>query len=384
MREQLTHRDRILRSARGEAVDRVPISPPIPFNPISWDEDGPGARGETDPRWREVAEVCAEHCDCLVNIAGPVGRLFDRRFLLTPAQYIERLPAEQEGEWQVVHHVIHTPRGDLTTTDYHQPGVATSWYVEPLVKTVEDAEALLSVPYEFEEPDLSAATELMNRVGERAVTQVGVSTPLVSVSRLMHFDRFLLWCHTENQLIHRLIGTMCERVRLGLEYVLKAGLGPAFWFGGSEQATPPMMGPKMYDEFVVAYDSGLMDLVHSHGGLVHVHCHGKVSGVLDRLLDMGTDMLDPVEPPPDGDITMVEAKRRVDGRMTLLGNIEFRELEFSGPSRIRELVRAAIVEGGADRVHLYPTATPIEPLTQRYRDNALAYLEAGLTYGSGN
>lgn len=382
MQERFTHRDRILRSARGEAVDRVPISPPIPFNPISWDEDG--ARGEADPRWREVAEVCAEHCDCLVNIPGPVGRLFDRRFLLTPTQYIEQLPAEQDGEWRVIRHVIHTPRGDLTTTDYHQPGVATGWYVEPLVKTVEDAEALLSVSYEFEEPDLSTCRAFMERVGDRAVTQVGVSTPLVSVSRLMQFDQFLLWCHTENELVHRLIATMCERVRLGLECVLKAGLGPVFWFGGSEQATPPMMGPGMYDEFVVAYDGPLVDLVHSHGGLVHVHCHGKISGILDRLLDMGVDMLDPVEPPPDGDITMAEAKRRVNGRMTLLGNIEFRELEFSSASRIEQLVRIAILEGGAHRVYLYPSATPIEPLTDRYRDNALVYLDAGVKYGGGN
>jgi len=381
MSGQLTHRDRILRSARGESVDRVPISPPIPFDPIAWDEGGPHQHREADPLWHEVAKLCAEHCDCLVNIPGPVGRLFDRRFLLTPAQYIEQLPPEQDGEWRVIRHVIRTPQGDLTTTDYHQPGVATSWYVEPLVKTVEDAEALLSVPYEFEQPDLSTCLEFMERVGDRAVTQVGVSTPLVSVSRLMHFDQLLLWCHTENELIHRLIATMCERVRLGLEYVLEAGLGPVVWVGGSEQATPPMMGPEMYDEFVTAYDSRLMDVVHSHGALVHVHCHGKISGILDRLLDMGVDMLDPVEPPPDGDITMAEAKRRTNGRLTLLGNIEFRELEFATPARIDGLVRAAIVDGGPHRVHLYPSATPIEPLTERYRDNALAYLEAGLKYG---
>jgi len=374
----MTHRERLLRAARGELVDRVPISPPIGFDPIAWDERGEETR-PGDPLWTEVARLCAEHCDCLVHVPA-VGVLFDRRFLLTPTKHIERLPDEREGEWIVQRHIVHTPRGDLTTTDKHQPGIGTSWYTEPLVKTVEDAEALLSVPYEFVPPDLTPALQYMERVGERALTEVGVSTPLVSVSRLMHFDQFLLWCAIEPDLLHRLMATMAERVRIGLEYVLKAGVGPSFWFGGSEQATPPMMGPVMYDDFAVRYDAPLMDLVHQHGGLVHVHCHGKVRGILDRLVAMGADMLDPVEPPPDGDVTMAQARQLTEGKITLLGNIEFRELEFASPSRIRQLVRTAIAEAG-ERMILYPSATPHEKLTPKYRDNALAYVETALEYG---
>ena len=375
----MTHRERLLRSGRGEAVDRVPISPPIGFDPIGWEARGEQTRPD-DPLWTEIARLCAEHCDCLVHVPA-VGPLFDRRFLLTPVQYIERLPDEHQGEWIIQRHVVHTPRGDLTTTDKHQAGVATSWYTEPLVKTVADAEALLSVPYEFVPPDLTPALQYMEAVGERALTEVGVSTPLVSVSRLMHFDQFLLWCAAERDLIHRLMFAMQERVRIGLAYVLEAGVGPCFWFGGSEQATPPMMSPAMYDDFVIRYDAPLFDLAHQRGGLVHVHCHGKVRGILDRLVDMGADMLDPVEPPPDGDVTMAEARAMTRGRVTLLGNIEFRELEFASPARIRELVRTAILDGDADRVHLYPSATPIAGLTRRYRNNALAYIEAGLEHG---
>ncbi|MGQ9729987.1 MAG: uroporphyrinogen decarboxylase family protein [Candidatus Zipacnadales bacterium] len=384
MAESLTHRERLLRSGRGESVDRVPLSPPISFDPLVWEQhQGQPPRAADDPLWAEVAAVCAQSCDCLLGVPG-VGMLFDRRFLLTPAQYIERLPEEPIGEWLVTRHIIHTPKGDLTTTDCRKPGTATSWYTEPLVKTVEDAKALLSVPYEFIPPDLTAAREFSERVGDRALTEIHVSTPLVSVSRVMRFDRFLLWCAAERDLIHQLMSTMAERIRCGLEYVLQAGLGPVVWFGGSEQATPPMMGPEMYDDFVVRYDAPLMDLVHSYGGLVHVHCHGKVRCILDRLVDMGIDMLDPLEPPPDGDITMAEAKRATARRITLLGNIEFRELEFSSPARIRELVRTAILDGGPERVHLYPSATPIEKITPRYRDNALAYLEAGLEFGAMN
>jgi hypothetical protein len=376
----LTHRDRLLASGRGRRVDRAPISPPIGFDPLAWAVHGEACRPD-DPRWTEVAQVCAQHCDCLVGLPG-VGGLFDRRFLLTPSQQIEQLPDTREGEWTVTRYIVCTPQGDLSTAEKHQPGQGTRWCAEPLVKTVEDAEALLAVPHEFTPPDLTPALRHMERVGDLALTEVHVSTAMVSVSHLLQFEQFLLWCAAERDLLHRLMSTMAARIRRGLEHVLQAGLGPVFWIGGSEQATPPMMGPALYDDFVVRYDAPLFDLIHRHGGLVHVHCHGRVRGILDRLVAMGADMLDPVEPPPDGDVTMAEARQLTHGKVTLLGNIEFRELEFASPRRIRELVRTAL--GGGERVHLFPSATPIANLTPRYRDNALAYLEAGLECSSAS
>ena len=154
-----------------------------------------------------------------------------------------------------------------------------------------------------------------------------------------------------------------------------------FWFGGSEQATPPMMSPRMYDALVAKYDGPLFELVHQHDCYVHVHCHGKISGILDRLVELGVDLLNPVEPPPQGDIEMGEAKRRVDGRITLMGNIEFRDLEFAEPDEIEKKVRHAIEDGGKKHTILYPSARGITDVSERYRENAIRYIEAGLKYG---
>jgi len=197
----------------------------------------------------------------------------------------------------------------------------------------------------------------------------------------MHFDQFLEWCASEFDMIDRFIRVVQERAAEKLQSALEQGAGPLFWFGGSEQATPPMMSRRLYDAFVVKYDRPLFDLVHKHGCYVHVHCHGKISGILDRLLDMGADMLDPVEPPPQGDVEMGDAKRRVRGRITLMGNVEFRDLEFAGPDEIEEKVRRAVCDGGKAHTILYPSAVGISTVGERYRDNAIRYMEAGLKYG---
>ena len=111
-----------------------------------------------------------------------------------------------------------------------------------------------------------------------------VSTPIVCVSQLFRFEQFLMWCATEKSTIIRLIETAFERIYNQLEYLLQHGVDPIFHFGGSEQATPPMMSPKLYNEFVVKYDSKFFDLVHRHGGIVAVHCHGRLRGIKEKFI----------------------------------------------------------------------------------------------------
>jgi len=376
--KELSSRERILRTIRGEPVDRVPIAAPIRWGPLDTPESADGWRAE--PMFQEVARLVERHCDGFCRLGG-LGGLFDRRFLLISPRYIRVGGRKVVGKRRIVTTYVDTPKGQLRTVDESDEGIATAWYTEPLLKDKDDVEKLLSVPFERPEVNFRTFFAQRERLGDRGVAEVGVSTPLVCVSRLFHFDQFLEWCASEPETIIRLMDTVFERIYANLEYILKEGVGPSFWFGGSEQATPPMMSPRLYDELVVKYDGRLFDLVHRYGGIVHVHCHGKVGGVLEKLIEMGADALDPVEPPPDGDITMEEAKRRAGGKLMLMGNIEFRHLEFVTPEEIDRLVKDAIVPGGKQHMMLYPSATPITTITERFRDNAIQYIRSGLEYG---
>ncbi len=380
MAQPLSSRDRILRTLRGKPTDRVPISPPIPWN--VWDEiEGRNPAGwQAEDNFLRVMELVHQHCDTTVQ-SRTLGGLFDRSQLHCPRRYAETVSTERSGGRATVTRVLHTPRGDLRSRFATDAGVHTAWVVEPFVKDLDDVEKILSVPYEFEKPDMEAFRRETERIGDRAVMEVGISTPLVCVSHIMPFDTFLLWTVAERAAVERLIRTVFERAYEKLEYILQRGAGPLFWIGGSEQATPPMMSPRQYDEYVANYDGRLIDLIHKYGQYAHVHCHGRISRIFQRLLDKRVDALDPVEPPPDGDIEIAEAKRLAAGRMTLMGNIEFHRLEFAAPEEMDALVRRALCEGPKDHFILYPSATAISRLSDRYRDNAIRYIEAGLEYG---
>ena len=347
----MTSRERILRTVRGEETDRIPIWFERTYNP------SPGAAGRAeahfssawkneDVNYRKFIDYARKSgCEILQNVALEG---FDRRFLLIPKHNIERKQRLPDSQTMVNTYTVSTPRGPLNYEEMFRKNISTMWLPRPLVQTAADAEKLLSVPYEFQPFNMDHYLALKDYVGENGVVGAWVSTPLVCVSHLLDFTNFLTWCIEERKLIDRLLETVFERIYLSLEYILKNGVGPIIRFGGSEQATAPMMSPAMFEDFVVKYDEPLMRLVHEHGSYVHVHCHGKLRGLLGKMAKMGVDMTDPVEGPPSGDITLEEARRQAGPRMTLIGNIQYSDLEFLDPDEMFRSARAAIEQGAGE------------------------------------
>ncbi|NOZ23157.1 MAG: hypothetical protein GXP25_18945 [Planctomycetes bacterium] len=276
----MSHQERILKTMRGEPVDRIPIGSPISRSILPPRDPNQKTIWDDDPNYQAVLPLAEEHCDGFAR-GGGIG--FDRGNLQIPRRYMKG-ESERKGNRVISTIRIDTPKGELRRVAEKEDGIQTTWVTEPLIKDKADVEKILSVPYEFEEPNYQAFFEDRERLGDRGVMEVGVSVPLVSISHMFHFDEFLLWCAAEHDTIKLLMDTLFERIYDRLERVLKEGVGPSFWLGGSEQATPPMMSPDLYDELSIGYDRQLFDLIHKYDGIVHVHCHGKVNGILDKLV----------------------------------------------------------------------------------------------------
>jgi len=92
---------------------------------------------------------------------------------------------------------------------------------------------------------------------------------------------------------------------------------------------------------------------------VWIHCHGDMSTVLEGFMDMGTDCLNPIEPPPVGRITLKEAKAVCSGKMALEGGVEDAAIDTLKPEAMEELVTDVINQGkpGGGFI-LCPTASP--------------------------
>ena len=126
------------------------------------------------------------------------------------------------------------------------------------------------------------------------------------------------------------------------------------------------------------------DAIRAAGGIALVHCHGRMGPVLEGFVRMHADALHPIEPPPMGDVTMAEAKRRVGNDLCIVGNVQEHDIWTMPNTQFRalveETVRAGMVGG---RLILSPTATPFgwPTMPDLPRENWIAMLDVALETG---
>ncbi|HSQ74734.1 MAG TPA: hypothetical protein VLT13_04220, partial [Bacteroidota bacterium] len=83
--------------------------------------------------------------------------------------------------------------------------------------------------------------------------------------------------------------------------------------------------------------------------------------VLDQIVAMGADAIDPIEPPPNGDVELKFVRERYGRELVLFGNLEIRDIESMPTAEFRKLVRESIADGttGEGRGFvLMPSASP--------------------------
>jgi len=326
--ETMTSRERLLAAMKREPVDRVPIH--------LW-----GANLQTEiihPSFQPILDLALEKTDLIGTWGmprkpGTGGEPLETTTKVGPSTVEDY--QEHVTTWQ-------TPAGPLTTIHYGSTIGKPPYCKKYLVESVEDAKRWMSIPYEPNRGDVSGFHERVQEMGDRGLVMVGFGEPMYRVQSTMGTETFAMWSVYQRDLLREMMDRAYRMLYDYLEYVLSAGLGPLYGFVGPEVCVPPFQSPADFQEFVVDYDKKLIEMIHSHDCLVWCHCHGKVGQVLDGFLEMAPDILNPLEPPPQGDVTLAEAKAKIGHRITLEGNIQKDEIYRASTKRIRRLVREAI------------------------------------------
>jgi len=233
--------------------------------------------------------------------------------------------------------ILHTPKGDLRRTRLESvkglPGMDETFFIS----SREDAEKYLSLPAQTLIADVSSFFIADAQMGQKGIVYVGLgSNPAGTCVQLCGSENFALLSVTDRDVLH----AICEREMWKLlryvKFLLGKGVGPFFSLSGEEMVVPPLHGPKDFVDFNAKYDTPIIDEIHSGGGRVHIHCHGKMKAVLAEFVKMGCDVLHPCEGPPLGDILPKEAKEIARGKMCIEGNIQIHRMYEATPSDIRE------------------------------------------------
>lgn len=362
----MTRRERLMRTLRGELVDR----PAVSFYEITGFDEAPEDPDPynvfSHPSWGPVLELARDRTDRIVR-RSPV-------FSSPSSTYPCQVCVWEENGSKYLRRTIRTRRRVLTSLQRRDRDLNTWWTLEPLVKNREDLLAWLELPNTpAGEPDISNVLEAEAKLGETGIVMLDTGDPLCAVASLFDMGEYLVLAMEDPRLFHQALEKVARPLWSATERVARRLPGRLWRICGPEYASPPYLPPRLFREYVVRYDRTMVETIQRYGGFARIHSHGRLREILDDIASMGAAGLDPIEPPPQGDVDLGYVRQHYGSQMVLFGNIEVAELEGLDPTSFERRVCEALRQGteGCGRGFvLMPTACPAgRVLTDRARTN---------------
>jgi hypothetical protein len=362
----MTPRERLLATLKGEKVDR----PAVSFYEIGGfniDPDDPDPYNVyNDPSWKPLLELANNHTDT-IRLASPVraeshsswggSSMSDIR-----EQYVDQRVWE-EGDDRYARLTYTIGNKKLTSLTKRNKAFDTVWTIEHLLKNIDDVKTFLELPDEVfeEEIDLEQLFKQEADLGDRGILMVDTEDPLCAVATSFSMDDFTVFAFTEPALCHQLLEKHARYIYKRTERIAREFPGRLWRIYGPEFASEPFLPPDLFHEYVVKYDQHMVEMVQRYHGFVRLHSHGNLKGILDHIAGMKVDAIDPIEPPPQGDVELEYVRQKVGKDMVLFGNLEIADIENMPSDNFRQVVRKSIKDGtsGMGRgLVLMPSSSP--------------------------
>lgn len=360
----MNRRERLLATLRGDPVDR----PAFNFYELNGCEDTCGDDPfniYADPSWAALIALARERTDRVVMRDLPITRAGEIPGGWTPIPEIDgdvQRSLDENGS-QITVLTLQAGGRRLTQRTRRDRDVNTVWTTEHLLKGAEDFKAWLELP---EAPSRTTVhpgviLDLEARLGDSGLVMLDVPDPLCGVAPLFDLAEYTVIAMTEPALFRRGLDRIARRLYPEVEAVAKALPGRLWRIYGPEYASPPYLPPALFREYVTAYVRPMVDLIHRTGGFARIHSHGRLKDILVHICATGCDALDPVEPPPQGDVELAYVRERYGQQLVLFGNLEIADIENLPTTQVVEKAKRALDEGtsGNGRGYvLMPSACP--------------------------
>jgi hypothetical protein len=343
---------------RGETVDR----PPVSFYELNGLDENPNDDDPfniySHPSWHPLIDLTREKTDRIVMRGVTYASVQP-----DPVESISEKETYLRDGSRFTTQCVRAPGRTLTSRTRRDPDVNTVWTEEHLLKDVDDLRAFLEIiqPRQGGPVDTEAVIQTETALGDTGIVMIDTPDPLCLAASLFDMAEYTIIAMTEKLLFHQLLEFFASTLLPKTEAVAQALPGRLWRIFGPEYASPPYLPPQLFREYVCLYVAPMIDAIHRHGGYVRIHSHGNLKEILNDIAAMGADGLDPIEPPPQGDVELEYVRRQYGKDMVLFGNLEVSDIENLPTEQFAEKVRRTLDEGtsGTGRGFvLTPSACP--------------------------
>jgi len=350
---------------RGEPVDR----PAVSFYEIGGFKLEPANTNPYNiynaPDWEPLLRLAEERTD-LIRMMSPVrARSIDPTGSASSSVWREFFREEtvEQNDYRITKTTLTVAGRTMTQTTKRERDVDTVWTTEHLLKDTADVETYLQIPDEAfaEKVDVTPLEAEELALGDKGIVMVDTEDPLCAAAALFSMEDYTVLAFSEPVLFHRLLEKMARRIHARTAEISRRFPGRLWRIFGPEYASEPFLPPALFREYVVRYVAPMIHDIHAQDGFARIHCHGRLKGILDDIVGMGADGLDPIEPPPHGDVTLRYVHERYGKQLVLFGNLEIADIVSLPTARFADTVKRALDEGtaGAGRGFvLMPSSAP--------------------------
>jgi methanogenic corrinoid protein MtbC1 len=342
----LTHRERILKVAKGELVDRIPWVPridlwhnahqlagtlPEKYEGLSVEDIH---RLEGWPLHKMVPEYLRpEKPEDIIHRAIGLYRLKEYPFDFEFSSDVDiRVAYEEDGDEQMTHVAYYTPAGMIsvrhgTTDEMRKSGASITWVKEAAIKGPEDYAKLA---YIFGNLTLKPAYDRFIRwkesVGEDGVAVahglgIGCSSPLHFIQKTFLGATDFYYHYNDYQ---KEIGELVEALEHVFDELIRIlAESPADVVLWSSNTDDMITYRSYFKEDILPWCQKVSEALRAKGILTAMHPDGENKGLMDLVPECGIDIADAVTPYP---MTKVKIGEYYDtwcrsGNMTIHGGI---------------------------------------------------------------
>lgn len=285
-----------------------------------------------------------------------------------------------DPNWDIVKTFFHTKRGDLIQRDLVSNCGEPGYTVEYAAKEPEDLLAIVDMPYEPFEFKTEGFYDADKRVGDKGICMFVLPHPGYTVQMLTGSENLAYFSVDDRSAVDYAISTFTKRAVDHTKCAVENGIKGVYGWVGPELLIPPLLNKQDFRDFCVKYDKQIIDVVKESGNYFWVHCHGKVADLLDDFIYMGVDVLNPLEPPKNGDVDLEKVVEKYGNKIGLEGNVEIQDIIQAEPDVLLDLMEKCVSAGKkSGRFVFCPSAGFMEYThpDERYINNLLMFLKEG-------
>ncbi len=229
----------------------------------------------------------------------------------------------------------------------------TTWLKDHLVKDKKDIDCIAKY-MTYPLCDVGAINRAAGEFGDRGLvrghimTFEGFGQPgcWQDAACLYGIENLIMATFEDPSWVHSFLSILCKRKKTYINS-LKGARYDLLELGGGDASTT-VISPDIFKEFVMPYDSQLIEAAHQSGQRIVYHTCGGMMPILEDIASMGPDAMETFTPAGmGGDVNLHEAKKRIGDRVCMIGGFDqYHYFNDCSEEETRKEVRRCFAEAG--------------------------------------